>query len=224
MIEENEGKKCSNPIEVQAPKRTIENKKIDDRGSAQQCDNELDMDCTQTCDTTSGQTISFTNVCNNKNRQPDFINDSNNKDRQASDSNDANNSRQASTEIPEEFNCIEFKDIIVAYESNFHFPTATEIDYLKDWNKLFNSEIIIHAIQIAVNKDKRNIHYVNGILRNWKEQGVKCLQDVKDIEQKARKTNKSNREYGSNEYEAYDNSSALKVIDYGEYDPQMFKI
>jgi DnaD/phage-associated family protein len=114
-----------------------------------------------------------------------------------------------------DFNCFDFRDILIVYENTFHKATYQELNYLKDWSKIFSSEVIIYAIEISVKNNKRKIQYLNGILRNWKDQGMKCLQDVKDMEARGR---------GKEKAEDYDQSSGLRVIDYGEYDPELFKI
>jgi DnaD/phage-associated family protein len=69
-------------------------------------------------------------------------------------------------------------NIVVCYEQNIGVmnPAAAELifSYLDD----FQEEMIIQAIKIASQKNKKNASYINGILRDWKNKGYKVLADV----------------------------------------------
>ena len=57
-----------------------------------------------------------------------------------------------------------------------------EVQKLNDWLLSFDEEIIKYAIKISILNYKKNLNYVNGILKNWKTQGYKTLQEIKDNE------------------------------------------
>lgn len=57
-----------------------------------------------------------------------------------------------------------------------------EVQRLNDWLLSFDEEIVKYAIKISILNYKKNLNYVNGILKNWKTQGYKTLQEIKDNE------------------------------------------
>ena len=47
--------------------------------------------------------------------------------------------------------------------------SSEEIQKLNEWNKIFDDKILLQALKKAITKDKVNISYIEGILRNWKK-------------------------------------------------------
>lgn len=47
----------------------------------------------------------------------------------------------------------------------------------------FEPEVVIKALEVASNNNKRNLSYANGILKNWKQRNIISLEDVKAAEQ-----------------------------------------
>ena len=74
-------------------------------------------------------------------------------------------------------------------ESNFG-RTLSPVEYetIESWLSLFKEEIINHAVEIAVLNNKKTFNYVNGILNNWNACGYKTLQEIKDQENKLKRT------------------------------------
>lgn len=68
--------------------------------------------------------------------------------------------------------------------------SSIEIQKINEWSKEFNEEMLQYAIQISILNRKQKFQYVEGILRNWKSQGYKSLQDVKENEERIK-----NRDY-----------------------------
>src|SRR5665648_86009 len=63
-----------------------------------------------------------------------------------------------------------------------HALTPYEKDGLVRFQRLgYTEELFVEALRCAVAADNRRMGYVLGILRNWHEQGVRCLQDVAAI-------------------------------------------
>ena len=52
------------------------------------------------------------------------------------------------------------------------------------WMETHSPELIVHAMEIAVLGNNRSCQYIGGILKNWHDKGVKCVQDVEDLERK----------------------------------------
>ena len=69
-------------------------------------------------------------------------------------------------------------EIIGSYEENIgSFPPAAR-DALMDWREIFADDLILLAIKKAALSGVRKWNYINGILKSWKNEGVKTLGDV----------------------------------------------
>lgn len=75
------------------------------------------------------------------------------------------------------------KKVISAYEDNIgqFLPATAELllSYLDD----LTADMIVHAIKIASNRNKKSASYVSGILNSWINKGFKTLSDVQAEEQ-----------------------------------------
>ena len=75
-------------------------------------------------------------------------------------------------------------EIIGSYEDNVgSFPPAAK-DALMGWREIFTDELILLAIKKAALSGVRKWNYVNGILKAWKNEGVKTLGDVQARDQR----------------------------------------
>lgn len=69
-------------------------------------------------------------------------------------------------------------EIIRSFEDNIgSFPPAAS-DALMGWRELFTDDLILLAIKKAALAGIRKWNYVNGILKAWKNEGVKTIGDV----------------------------------------------
>ncbi|KZD42750.1 Phage replication protein [Bacillus cereus] len=64
------------------------------------------------------------------------------------------------------------------YEKNFGFITPFIADGIYAWIDDLNAELVIRAMEIALEKNTRNMSYVNTILRDWRLKGFKTVTDV----------------------------------------------
>nr|WP_290441209.1 DnaD domain protein [Clostridium algidicarnis] len=71
------------------------------------------------------------------------------------------------------------KEILSAFDNNIHMATFMELESLKAWREEIGSELVVLAINEAAQNNVRNMKYINGILLNWKDNGLKSLVDVK---------------------------------------------
>lgn len=65
----------------------------------------------------------------------------------------------------------DFAEVISAYSDNIHPATPIEAEQLADFLGNFQKSVVLAAIHRAVKRGKRNIGYVEGILRSWEENG-----------------------------------------------------
>lgn len=86
-------------------------------------------------------------------------------------------------------------NIYKSIEKNFcRTLSPMEYEQINSWLLSFDNEMINYAIKISVMANKKNFKYVNGILKNWKSNGYKTLQEVKDNETKKELEQKPNIE------------------------------
>ena len=74
-------------------------------------------------------------------------------------------------------------EIIRSFEDNIgSFPPAAK-ESLLQWRQIFTDDLILLAIKKAALSGVRRWNYVNGILKAWKNEGVKTLGDVQARDQ-----------------------------------------
>ena len=93
----------------------------------------------------------------------------------------------------------DFSDVVKFYENNIDLITKNKAMILSEYLDKFNKDIIIYAIQIAVEDKARNIKYIETILENWLKANIKSLEEAKDYtkklkDYKAKKESKNNEE------------------------------
>ncbi len=97
------------------------------------------------------------------------------------DRNDINKSKVNSSSCSIENHTVDnvdkLKNIFKFYEQNFGLLTPHISDRINSYND-FTDELIIRAMQISIEQNKRNFKYVEGILNNWLSKGIKTLDAV----------------------------------------------
>ena len=75
-------------------------------------------------------------------------------------------------------------EIIRSFEDNIgSFPPAAK-DALMGWREIFTDDLILMAIKKAALAGIRKLSYVNGILKAWKNEGVRTLGDVQSRDER----------------------------------------
>ncbi|PDZ49164.1 replication protein [Bacillus sp. AFS094611] len=69
------------------------------------------------------------------------------------------------------------------YEQNFGLITPFIAEGIHAWVDDLNAELVVKAMQIALEKNTRNMNYVNTILRDWHLKGLKTVADVEAADQ-----------------------------------------
>lgn len=85
--------------------------------------------------------------------------------------------------------CVDgLQDVIDFYDDNVGSLTPFGLSLLEDYVKEMGKDIVIYAMQISVEANKRTIQYIKAILNNWQKAGVKTLLEA----QEESKNNKNN--------------------------------
>lgn len=53
------------------------------------------------------------------------------------------------------------------------------IEEITDWTEMFPDEVVTFSMELAVKSEKRSMNYCNKILNEWRNKGVKSIEDAK---------------------------------------------
>lgn len=84
--------------------------------------------------------------------------------------------------------CVDgLQEVINFYNENIGLITPYGLEVLSDYAKEMNYDVIIYAMQKAVEANVRTIQYIKGTLNNWQKAGVKNLIQAKEESENFRK-------------------------------------
>ena len=120
------------------------------------------------------ETIGFQNEKPNKNKNENKnVNENENK-------NENNNGNVDDS-------CVDgLQQIIDFYNNNIGLITPYGLEILSDYAKEMQTDLIIYAMQISVEANKRTIQYIKAILNNWQKAGIKTLTDARQENKRGR--------------------------------------
>ena len=75
-------------------------------------------------------------------------------------------------------------------------PSRLCIDQLAEFAQSLGAEACVHAIQVALDEKKTGWSYIRGILRGYREDGVRCLADIQAREAERDRTKRSGKNGG----------------------------
>lgn len=92
--------------------------------------------------------------------------------------------------------CVDgLQKVISFYEENIGLITPYGVEVLEDYAKDMSADLIIYAMQISVEANKRTINYIKAILNNWQKAGIKTLTQAKEENHKKKNENKEIEEW-----------------------------
>lgn len=87
--------------------------------------------------------------------------------------------------------CVDgLQEIIKFYEQNIGLITPHSLEILSDFLSEMQSDVVIFAMQIAVESNARNIAYIKSILNNWSKKGIKTLIEAQEERRKFKEKDK----------------------------------
>ncbi|CAI8822422.1 DnaD domain protein [Bacillus pseudomycoides] len=78
-------------------------------------------------------------------------------------------------------------NVFTFYEQNFDSLSPHTMEELNAWMDDLSDELVLKALQIAYENNKRTLAYVKGILRDWHEKGYTRLSEVEEAAVRFRK-------------------------------------
>lgn len=84
-------------------------------------------------------------------------------------------------EIVQLDSCVD--EVVDFYKKNIKDDSPYSTDVLSEYVKKLSKEVVVYAIKLAIEQNKKNIAYIRGILNNWNKQGVKTLEEAEKANQ-----------------------------------------
>lgn len=107
--------------------------------------------------------------------------------------------------------CVDgLQKVIDFYSNNIGFLNPYGLKILESYVEDMSSELVIYAMQIAVENNKKTISYIKAILNNWAKANIKTLEEAKRENKKKVSNDKQieQRKYTEDEFESlYSNRS-----------------
>ena len=86
--------------------------------------------------------------------------------------------------------CVDgLQETIDFYNNNIGMITPYGLTILEDYVQELGKDVVIYAMQISVEANKRTIQYIRGILNNWNKKGIKTIIEAKQESNKSKSTN-----------------------------------
>lgn len=108
--------------------------------------------------------------------------------------------------------CVDdLQKVIDFFENNIATATPYLLEVLKDYINTFSADLIIYAMQKAIEAKAPNINYIKAILNSWDKKGIKSLIEAKQENDefkktiKSKETKKSYQNYEQRDIENFDN-------------------
>lgn len=130
--------------------------------------------------------------------QADNVNDNENVKVNEND-NDNNNNDFVSD------SCVDgLQEVIDFYSNNIGFLNPYGLKILESYVEDMSSELVVYAMQISVENNKKTISYIKAILNNWTKANIKTLEEAKRENKKKVNTDKQieQRNYTEDEFES----------------------
>lgn len=130
------------------------------------------------------------------------------KNKQADQADNVNDNENVNVNVNDNDNdnvsdsCVDgLQEVIDFYSNNIGFLNPYGLKILESYVEDMSSDLVIYAMQIAVENNKKTISYIKAILNNWSKANIKTLEEAKR-ENKSKATNKAtDRKYTDSELE-----------------------
>lgn len=100
-----------------------------------------------------------------------------------------------------------FEEVIDFFNNNIHLISPHESQVLITWSESVENEVVLMAVQEAVEHNVRKLKYINGILNNWLSLGLTSADKIRTYKSESRNT------IGKEGKKAVSNASAYEYVD-----------
>ena len=108
-------------------------------------------------------------------------------------------SSEINTEISSS-SSLSMKDVVEFFRNNFYPLQAYEAEVISDWVNSSSVDLVMAAMKIARKNNARSMRYIERILQDWQDNGIKTLNDL-EVYLRSREESKNgndNRQDGRN--------------------------
>ena len=97
--------------------------------------------------------------------------------------------------------CVDgLNEIIEFYNNNVGQITPFGLEIIEDFYKEMGKDLVLFAMKISVEADKRNIKYIKAILNNWSKKKIKSLAEAEKECKNFKRVNEEKSNYSQREY------------------------
>lgn len=109
------------------------------------------------------------------------------------------------------------RELFQTFEKEFGRPLSPfEIEILRSWTGEFSQDLICQGLKVAVLSQNRSFRYIQGILTRWQGEGVKCVQDVENLERRHLEQKRNRASPEKRKSTADQNAQVLEAVFGGE--------
>jgi predicted phage replisome organizer len=90
----------------------------------------------------------------------------------------------------------QFSEIMNFYFNNLQkgiSETPFNLELIEQWFKEFGYELLLAAMKVAAKAEAKGVKFTEGVLKNWKEAGVKTIEDARKHEQEFKQSKQKPR-------------------------------
>lgn len=91
--------------------------------------------------------------------------------------------------------------VYVYYQNNIDLLTERTLEVIEPYRKTMPDDLLIYAMQLAVEAKARRLNYVEGVLRAWSKKGIKTLLQAKEEREEFR--NKKSAPVADDDWEQF---------------------
>lgn len=92
----------------------------------------------------------------------------------------------------------DFQEIMSFYQSNLQkgiSETPHNHELIIQWFDEWGEDLLLAAMKVAAKQEAKGVSFVEGVLKNWSNQGVKTIEDARQYEKEFRGGKKNNVRY-----------------------------
>ncbi|WP_243108660.1 Lin1244/Lin1753 domain-containing protein [Clostridium rectalis] len=114
------------------------------------------------------------------------------------------------------------KSYVEFFNNNFHLITKFELETLNSFEKDgLNEEVIILALEKAVENGVRTINYVKTILHSWLENNIKTVEEVKTLDKEFKRRNNKERNKNGAKIDGFNSYGGQREYDFDDLEKKL---
>ena len=120
----------------------------------------------------------------------------------------------------------DFSEVMNFYQSNLQIgisETPYNLELLVQLYEEFGKDILLAAMKVSAEQEKKGVAFLKGVLNNWRSAGVKTLDDARKYEKDFRESRKSKQSNIVNIKGGMNNDPTNYEDSVGDYGIKLYK-